>query len=156
MHAKHGRRGISWEFISKLNFEWSIFRGRRKRNWTAAVRDISRSYKGDFLMEKRYPRQVIHILSCDHAGGGRGTDDGLQHNESDQLQGIVVRSKGSACSHTLPPDMADHCAGRSLERPGVSATLRNPADICEYFNDVSSGALWAAKVGSMVLAYPSA
>lgn len=26
-----------WEFISKLNFEWSIFRGRRRRNWTAAL-----------------------------------------------------------------------------------------------------------------------
>jgi len=37
----------------------------------------------------------------------------------------------------------------------VNATLRNPTDICEYFNDVGSGALWAAKVGSMVLGYPS-
>jgi len=78
--------------------------------------------------EKELDHHAIHMLSCDHAGSGRGTDDGLQHNESDQLQ-----------------DMADHCAGWSLERPGVSTTLRNPADICEYFNDVSSGALWAAK-----------
>ena len=73
--------------------------------------NISRS---DFLMEKRYSRKAIHGLSCDHAGGGRDTDDRLQHNESDQLQGIVVRLEGSACSHSFPADMADHCAGQSL------------------------------------------
>ncbi|KAI0282907.1 hypothetical protein BC826DRAFT_1062677 [Russula brevipes] len=26
-----------WEFVSTLNFEWSIFRGRRQRSWTAAL-----------------------------------------------------------------------------------------------------------------------
>ena len=65
-------------------------------------------------MEKRYSRKAIYILSCDHAGGGGGTDDGLQHNKSDQLQGIVVRLEGSSCSHTFPPGMADHCTGQSL------------------------------------------
>ena len=35
------------------------------------------------------------------------------------------------------------------EQPSVSATLRNPADICEYVNDIGPGALWAAKVRSL-------
>ena len=54
--------------------------------------------------------------------------------------------------------MADFCAGRSLlvEDPGVNATeRRNRADIREYFNDVSSGALRAAKVRPMTPEYPS-
>jgi len=65
-------------------------------------------------MEERYSQKAIYILSCDHAGGGRSTDDRLQHNKSDQLQGIVVRLEGPSCSHSFPPDMADHCEGRSL------------------------------------------
>ena len=45
--------------------------------------------------ETLFPKKKdIYILSCDHAGRGRGTDDRLQHNESDQLQGAVVRSEG--------------------------------------------------------------
>lgn len=33
------------------------------------------------------------------------------------------------------------------KRPSVSTTLKNPADICESFDDVGTRALWAAKVG---------
>jgi len=57
-------------------------------------------FRSHCLMEKRQSREAIHILSCDHAGSGRGTDsnDQLHHNDSDQLQDIVVRLVGSVAN----------------------------------------------------------
>ena len=58
----------------------------------------------------------------------------------------------------LLPDLAGHCAGRSLvvEQLGVSTTKKYLADIRKYFNNVSSGTLRAAKVRRrpMTLACP--